>query len=179
MKTKLERALAKHADLVKLIERQRRDYDKHGAAMARALGRLTKTQRALARSQKRVDQERLLAVSYNAGPTASPVPALVEQVVAKPVEPVLDDDMPKFLKRDQVDETDQQREIAAKAALADKAERDKFNAEQAEAKKQRAQSRQAKRNAIARGDTKKMPLSGRAAMEYIRNKKAAGSEPTA
>jgi hypothetical protein len=188
MKTKLERLLAKHQDLVKLHERQRRDYDKYGAAMARALGRLTKTQRALARSQKRVNQERLTSTTHNAGPTASAVPALIEAVGCKPVEPtVLDDGIPDEFRRKPGDTAQappppEQRltgrwfeanpeDDAARAALAQQV---------AEHKKQKAQGRAAKRNAIARGDTKKMPLSGKAALEFIRGQqKSRGGEPAA
>ena len=76
-------------------------------------------------------------------------------LIALPVEPKDDLSVPAFLQR-------------AKNP-ADKMAKSEIVAAQAEHKKRKAMSSTAKRKAAAKGETRKMPLSGKAALAYIEN----------
>jgi len=96
-----------------------------------------------------------------------PISPVIDEIMSKPPsetemaahDRVLEDSgIPAFLRRGQ----------AAQAA-ADKVIADSIREEQATAKKAKAQGRIAKMKAKKAGDLKKMPLSGKAALDAIRN----------
>jgi hypothetical protein len=97
-------------------------------------------------------QVQRLAKALAAEPTSKPMPATVPVAVeAKPVP-----DIPTFLQRSK--EADA-KDAAAAAAI---------KAEQAERKKLKATIRSEERAAKASGATKRMPLTGREALQYLK-----------
>lgn len=95
MKTQLERAREKHADLVKLHARCHDQYNKKMDAAFRYRTKMQQAERAIARSQKRLDLL-MAATTHTNGPTASVVVELVEEVAAKSAPVMLDDPIPEF-----------------------------------------------------------------------------------
>jgi hypothetical protein len=87
----LDRTRAKHQELVKLHAKQRQRYDDLTDTMLRARARLLKTERAIARSQGRLDKL-VAGATHNRSTSASVLPTLVEAVDRKLVkDPSLDD----------------------------------------------------------------------------------------
>lgn len=107
-------------------------------------------------NQKQADRKAPAPMQV-ATPAPAPSPPRGEPPAAPPASAV-DDGVPEFLRREQV---------VQRIKEADAAEKAKFKAQVEENKRARAAARAAKRNAIARGDTGRMPLSGRAALRYI------------
>jgi uncharacterized circularly permuted ATP-grasp superfamily protein len=91
MSKQLDRSRAKHQELVKLHAKQRQRYDDLADSMLRARARVLKTERAIARSQARLDKL-VAAATHNRSTGASVLPTLVEAVDRKLVkDPSLDD----------------------------------------------------------------------------------------
>jgi hypothetical protein len=87
----LERSRAKHQGLVKLHAKQRQRYDDLADSMLRARARLLKTERAIARSQSRLDKL-VAGATHNRATRASVLSGLVEAVDQKPIkDPSLND----------------------------------------------------------------------------------------
>ena len=105
--------------------------------------------------------ERCGSYHYRTTPHIEPIVNEVIEDLSKPAPPPpsLDTAIPDFLKRG----------IAAQKAVDDIIAAEQIKAEQAEAKKQKTAGRIAKMKAVKSGDTKKMPLTGKAALEMIRN----------
>jgi hypothetical protein len=78
MSKQLERSRAKHQELVKLHAKQRQRYDDLADSMLRARARLLKTERAIARSQGRLDKL-VAAATHNRATSATVVPALINE----------------------------------------------------------------------------------------------------
>lgn len=181
----IERARAKHNEIVALLGKVSTRRDKAIDALVRIERKRLRLIRSVARSQKRLDklaaiaqvsaplpdpkdtvsladlgkteQGKANAESWNAIPAVKRAKPPISDVTDIPVTefPIadrLDDDMPEFLRRD---------------ASQDKAAAEKLKAEIAEQKALKARGRAAARNARARGDTKRMPLQGKAALDYI------------
>jgi len=107
--------------------------------------------RAAAAEQEAAQHVTMIAI---AAPEPVTAPANPEPVTA----PGGGDDIPGFLRRG----------VAAQKAV-DKVIADQIIADEAERKKTKAAGQAAKRKAKARGDLKKMPLTGKAALDAIRN----------
>jgi hypothetical protein len=124
------------------------------------LDKLSRTQRTLKATRKAIERyERPLpppAVKpVPAARVEPPVPHVTTPVAAPPAPESLDTSIPDFLKR--------KREGEAR----DKAAADAIRAEQAESKRTKTHARLEKMKAAKRGETRKMPLSGKAALAAI------------
>jgi hypothetical protein len=150
----VDRAAAKHNELVKQLTKTRAKRDKTITTLTRLEAKLNSLIRAVTRSQKRLDKARVVA-QVNApmdnvfADEATMQPAMTEA----PTDPL---EMPTFLRRDTA--INNMADIATAAALAAEAE---------DKKKAKKKGQDTKRKAKLSGETRKMPLTGKAAADYI------------
>ena len=143
----------RHAAALNTLERTKRQRDKCIAKLVRLEAKLKTTARQVSRLERaaaKPDTATPQPVPQSAAPVPVPAPG--------PIAPSVDAaGIPDFLRR------------AAKASDAkDKEAAAAIKAEQAERKKQRATVQAENRKAKQRGDTKRMPLTGREALNYLR-----------
>lgn len=123
-------------------------------ALARWQSKLKRAVNTIDKLQKR--RKRVVAKAERVAPPGAAKPKFIETVMREttgiPDLKVPDTSIPDFLKRTKDDEV-----------------ADQIKAEQAAIKKAKAAGRIAKMKAKQRGDLKKMPLTGRAALDAIRN----------
>jgi hypothetical protein len=91
MSKQLERARAKHQEAVKQHMRMLQKRDEYLGKLTRLQGKLGASERAMARSQKRLDKL-MVGALHNCGPTATPVENLVGAVAGKIASPVTPDE---------------------------------------------------------------------------------------
>src|SRR5262245_60436445 len=96
MSKQLDRARARHQELVKYHHRLRDKHEKEIRAMVRTRAKLDASERAIARSGRRLDKL-VAAATHTNGPTASVAEQLVAQVADKPPAAAkLNDPVPSF-----------------------------------------------------------------------------------
>ena len=117
MRTQIERARARHNDLVDELARLNRRLDKLDEQRMRAVSKKKKLISSVSRSSKRIDK--LIALkTATAGPTASVSKPLVKAVADKPLpQPMASDPVPEF-RAEAIDKrivhVDQQRKMQRK-----------------------------------------------------------------
>lgn len=149
-KTRLKRAIT----MINKLEKQKRRMEKAAVqppterVPASTLVAAVKGHIARSRAAVQVSPPADRTVDGETTPRTLPPPA---------PKPDIDTDIPEFLRRG-----------AAAQKAVDEVIADQIRQEQADTKKKKAQGRIAKMKAKQSGETKKMPLSGKAALEYIK-----------
>jgi hypothetical protein len=95
MRTQIERARARHNELVDELTRLNRRLDKLDEQRMRAVSKKKKLISSVGRSSKRIDKLVAVATHTN-GPTATVAPPLVQAVKEKKTQAILDDPVPAF-----------------------------------------------------------------------------------
>jgi hypothetical protein len=142
----------------KTVEQLDADIKRWQTKLKRAVNVIDKLQKQRARLMK---APKIEATKPKPVEKPEPLAVTVLKSLAEPVKPapVADDlGIPEFLRRGQ----------AAQNAV-DEVIADQLRAEQEDVRKRKAQGRIEKMKAKKRGDLKKMPLSGKAALDAIRN----------
>lgn len=149
----------RHQELITKIERALRQRDEAIGALVKIGGRLAWLQKQARRYEKLTAKPKAtepVAAAPQPKPAPEPDPTLRLGVLGPTPKPADDLDIPGFLQRKREGD---RKDAEARAAI---------EAEQASRKQAKARVRIDDMKAKQRGDTKRMPLTGKAALEAIR-----------